>query len=645
MPKPSDHLNGKKLVSRRTQFSSCDACRQARVACDASKNGYQPGETQWYGSCSRCLVKNQGCTFEWIKDTKVDSSQRHRFPLAARDSFIHWEPPSPDIKPNECESSTTVEGMTYWPKTNDTPMTSCIESKSRTSPSSISNAQSADILVSQWSHRIFHGGFSTIFGRWIGRNGCPLVYDPSSEAVIPPIKLFTKLDTLLDDQLHYLKQNNAAEPSNLGSERNYEIDRSLDLAIKSYTARWLPIIAQNNSLDIRTYAEVSRNYWRASRKDMLRVINRVSYRSVLTLYLFGQTPVPLGISDDEELDGLTGVVCTQVALLQLQQLRGRLRSCQFNGSKVSGWSDATTRAAPSAKLTPMLVDLENRAYWAAVTWDTSNSVTLNFNSTLSTGLKGACLEPAWVLTRGFLVDLFNPRAKEWCRGGFEVADDIAAQVISAAGICRLYVWRTIASVKEALREGVNEDSVLFAWRALLDGLDIFETIIRPILRRCAENLHLLSQVNRLNWYETLLHYYLGILILVDAVEAARRSDLLLQLPEIKLEAETEYFNILKFGLENTYSVHPPEDGSSDLEDIINTSFIAIDPYPHHMVASVQLMSKTVRRKYNQGDITCNEYARLSSILLEALEQLPQTSKSVCLARDSLQLSLQPRLST
>jgi hypothetical protein len=39
---------------------------------------------------------------------------------------------------------------------------------------------------------------------------------------------------------------------------------------------------------------------------MLKVINRVSYRSVLALFLFGLTPIPVGVSPEEELDGLTG---------------------------------------------------------------------------------------------------------------------------------------------------------------------------------------------------------------------------------------------------------------------------------------------------------------------------------------------------
>jgi hypothetical protein len=46
---------------------------------------------------------------------------------------------------------------------------------------------------------------------------------------------------------------------------------------------------------------------------MLKVINRLSYRLVLALYLFPQTPLPVAVSEAEELDGISGPVCMQNA--------------------------------------------------------------------------------------------------------------------------------------------------------------------------------------------------------------------------------------------------------------------------------------------------------------------------------------------
>ncbi|RDW80263.1 hypothetical protein BP6252_04901 [Coleophoma cylindrospora] len=408
--------------------------------------------------------------------------------------------------------------------------------------------------------------------------------------------------------------------------------------MQSFAARWLPRVMQGTSSGPVHYEEVITERWRSSRRDMLKVINRTSYRSVLTLYLFGQTPVPSGISEEEEMDGISGVVCIQTALLQLQELRHRLRNCQSKGLGVSAWSDAATSSAASSNLTQAFINLEMRAYWAAVAWDTSSSVTLNIRSSLTSGLKGACLEPAWRLAKGFLVGPFHARSEEWRKKGYEVSDETASQIISAAAICRLYTWKTIASVKEALAEGVEESDALFAWNALLDALEVYKTTIHPLLSTCERRLHFLGQVERLNWYQVVLHYHLGILILVDAVEAANRVDLLSQLTETKVDTEQESFNVLKFGLESEYTITGPREECSDPADTnpaayatgkpITVSLVAIDPYPNHVVASIRLMAKVINRKYQAGKIKPEAYSYLSSTLVKALEQLPQSSKIV-----------------
>lgn len=51
-------------VPKRTQFSSCDACRLSRVACDASKGGSRPDGLGSHDSCSRCRRRKESCTFE-----------------------------------------------------------------------------------------------------------------------------------------------------------------------------------------------------------------------------------------------------------------------------------------------------------------------------------------------------------------------------------------------------------------------------------------------------------------------------------------------------------------------------------------------------------------------------------------------------
>lgn len=56
---------------------------------------------------------------------------------------------------------------------------------------------------------------------------------------------------------------------------------------------------------------------------MIALLNKVSYQSVLSLYLFAQTPVPAGIDEDEELSGITGPIYMHTALMHIQKLRQR----------------------------------------------------------------------------------------------------------------------------------------------------------------------------------------------------------------------------------------------------------------------------------------------------------------------------------
>lgn len=468
-----------------------------------------------------------------------------------------------------------------------------------------------------------------------------------SDVRIPATKLFRKLDADMDNELDRQNLGYASEVRERRQERDYQIEQSLSRAIQSFAARWLPLVSQRTQLATSQVEEIIRDSWRTARKDMLKVINRVSYRSTLTLYLFAQTPIPVGISEDEELDGINGLLCIQTALLQVQRLREGQRSCQFDGPEVLAWTEPGTRSRTN--LTQAYLDFESRAHWAAVMWDTSNSFTLNLRTSLTSGLNGACSEPAWRLARTFLVGSFHPETESWRTNGFEVSDEVASQIITAAAVCKLYVWKNITSLKEALREGVDEESVLFVWKALLDAIDIFKTSIRPLLNNCERRLHFMDQLNRLSWYEVNLQYYLGILVLVNAIEAANRSDLLPQVTEARQDAEHESFNVLKLGIESTYTIYGPGEDSNTAcrfgattdfpGEPITASFVAMDPYPNHVVDSVLLMNEVISREYRQGKIKHGAYSYLSSTLAKALRQLPQSSKTIQAAQEKLQRSL------
>ncbi|VUC21192.1 unnamed protein product [Clonostachys rosea] len=492
-----------------------------------------------------------------------------------------------------------------------------------------------DIHLDHWCEQFFRQEFGTVFERNnLSDNGDNLT------------TIFYDLDNLLKEQF----SNGNLSPSNLSatSSRKLQTEQaseSLHLSIRSFAVCWLPAVFEGSPTtdDLEQWAEIFRTHWRDTRRHMLKAINQISYQSIFALYLFGQTPIPIGISEDERLDGISGMMCIHAALKNIQQLRSRLRSRAFDSpaERLATWEQPDTR---HLTLTSKYIELENRVFWAAVAWDTEQALIYNVRSSLSTGIRGACREPAWILARGFLRDSFHSDSEKWRGEDFEITDDIAKRIVSATGVCRLYVWRTIASVKEALIEGVDEESVQIGSDAVLDALKIFKHTIRPALANCEKWLQYLSQETRLAWFGAVLHYYLGILIIVDALDTAARADLLEQYTDYGMNAERELFNTLKFGLENQYCISCSEKDvfqgtSKGASTKIKTSLIAIDPHPHYILASVRLLDIAIGRKRLRGDLSESAYLNLRATLNSALQQLPQTSMEVAFAKKKFQQSI------
>ena len=218
---------------------------------------------------------------------------------------------------------------------------------------------------------------------------------------------------------------------------------------------------------------------------MLRVINRPSYRSMLTLFLFALTPIPTGILEEEEVDGISGQACVHAALQQIQSLRARQRNLQFSGSKVSPSSPKNTPAVVAGPVsigTSSFINAESTAYWAALTFDTSASLTLNCRPLLSSGLFGYKAEPLMAASEN-VRQMFDDGTGGRGGGGFEMTDERANQIIAAAAAWKLLGWKLTAVFKEALRDGHDESEIRKAYVEVVDSIKQFNSHIGPSLRR------------------------------------------------------------------------------------------------------------------------------------------------------------------
>ncbi len=285
------------------------------------------------------------------------------------------------------------------------------------------------------------------------------------------------------------------------SARDRQAEESLHGAIAAFAARWLPLVSREPNTSSH-YQGVINNLWRHARRDMLRVINRISYRSILSLFLFALTPVPADVSEEEEADGIFGQVCIHAALQQIQTLRARQRSLRFNGTKVS--QPTKSEAIPPIPETVRTTDFiaaENIAYYAALTFDTSASLTLNCQSLLSSGLFGFEGEMSWSLVRAGAT-MFRDKWRNWqAEGVYVVTDDRANQIIASGTAWKLLAWKLTAVLKEALRDGHDESEVQRAFSLVVDAMRQFNDTYKRPLEACEQRMPFLAQHTKFRWCE------------------------------------------------------------------------------------------------------------------------------------------------
>uniref|UniRef100_A0A093XSM8 Putative transporter C11D3.18C n=1 Tax=Talaromyces marneffei PM1 TaxID=1077442 RepID=A0A093XSM8_TALMA len=604
------------LVPRRTQFSSCDACRKSRVACDAMKGRSALTSPTWMNSCTRCQNRGRHCTFE------VANSLNYK----GANMLIKFQWIEKAALPNSKRKYDVLRDVHEPPPT--TP-------EARATPESL--------LSLRVCARFLSASFRD--------NGCQ---DPKQLA------LSVSISRLCQECDYWMKRvqgqgmnlsEEGESPGEIDSDR--QINHSLSCAVSAFSARWLPL-KESSALSELSVMDIVESLWREVRRDILRVINRPCYRSALTLFLFALTPIPARVSEEEENDGIPAQFCVQVALQQVLTLRALQKSLEFNGSKVTSISSATLPNATTspAPVTRDFLGIESMIYWAAMTFDTSSSLTLNTKSLLSPGLSlGLEQEPSWRLVRT-CTNVFHEETEAWRAQGIHITEERANQIIASAASWKLFVWKAAALVKEALREGREDETVQVAFDTAVDAINQYSLTYHDLLIACERRIQFFSHKTKLRWYELILHYNLSILVMLDAVEIAGRMDLLEKLKVVKADAEGSLFNCLIFGLNNHYLVPrrpageeqhgiqlAEEDGrAAALELTRKVPLIAIDPYPHHVVAGVRILWKAVERDLENDWLDYGVAEHMQDTMLNALKLLPQASKSVQTVRQQAEAS-------
>lgn len=218
------------------------------------------------------------------------------------------------------------------------------------------------------------------------------------------------------------------------------------------------------------------------------------YRSVLTLYLFGHTPIPEGIPDEEELDGISAQLCIQAALQQVYSLRVRHKSIQFSGSKFSPMVVTKTFATNPDR---SFIIAENIVHWATLSFDTAASLTLSSRPMLSSGIL-SYMDLCWSLVKS-CAELFYTTTQEWHAIGLPMTETQATQLIASGNAFKLLLWKLCAVFRESLRDGHDEAVVNKIHRTIIDAIDQYNRTYRTPLYACSRTVASFSQETKLRY--------------------------------------------------------------------------------------------------------------------------------------------------
>lgn len=293
----------------------------------------------------------------------------------------------------------------------------------------------------------------------------------------------------------------AIAPDCRRSLRSPDEKEAMNIAVTSihcFCIRWLPVLHPEllRAPLCVWHEHLLLRLWRKARRLMLKAANLRSYLSMFSLILFGLTPVPTNIEEGEENEGLSGSLCFQIALQHLYSLRSWCRTLKFSLSKVVGTEPTLTSHSPyngisGTQYRPSL-RFESMLYSAGMIIDTSTSLTLDYKPALGAGILG--------IGKELFFEIIKTRAvithEKWQKGLFlqasKVGDTEADEIIKCTGPWKLYLWKTVAMLKEGLRDGCSEDLVQSAFTAVLDTIERFRLTYSPMMEACMRRLDFLS---------------------------------------------------------------------------------------------------------------------------------------------------------
>ncbi|KIX96013.1 uncharacterized protein Z520_08268 [Fonsecaea multimorphosa CBS 102226] len=500
-----------------------------------------------------------------------------------------------------------------------------------------------DLLDSSMWH-IFSSIFETALGVWLGSGCCPYPGLPDGSRTIIS-RLFVSLDEWKcacrrnDDQPDTRQAVSGSADSCVKAGK--VVNQALNATVHAFSVRWLPLVA-GTRIPTEKLNNLARRLWHNARSQILLILQKRCYRSILALYIFGMTPLPPGLEDHELAHGNIGEVCVDIAMRQLQSVRAKRHVSRFSSAAIATDSPSGS-AIPTAATSVHTLDegyelRETIAYWAGFVFDTSASFTTGLPSILHASLLGFEQERTVQLLKKTAQE-FHDKTEDWRANGFEVTNQRAIWIVQSASGCKGVFWKAVAALREALNYGHEPHAVVRAQTAVLQCMLRYDVTYAPLLAACKRALLFLEFEAQLNWYLLALHYHLGLLILYDTLDTFDRRDLVTNPDNAQWSAVQETVNIILLGVQCKISLQTVFGSTSaPLRDDM-VSLLSVDPYPHHVATALSLVSDFLKKGSSETCKSSEALKQVRKLATMAFDQLPQCSASLQASRVSVAAKL------
>ena len=461
-------------MATRQYNTSCGPCRRSRIGCDAA--------IQRPRACTNCIRREKACESAGRSRRSAAQGIRRRVEVdylaidSGYDTIATFPPEQVGFR---------ADTPSPW----NSPSLPAIEFEN------IANkrAQWTQLHKALWG--IFHSVWDSRAALWLG-SSC----NPFLEGSVGTHSLMSRIVINVDKSLREAGVGLGKSPSaGLEGSEDVATNDCLRYAVYAFAARWLPFRqafrikhgvsdeeAQKMERDVRS------RLWRRARSSMYAAMTRPCYRSLLALFLFCFTEMPI----DNDNPGFGHLSC-EILFSHFNHMRAP-NTRKKRWDTLSEYT-TVTRSDPGLQI-PVSAEVEHlrdSMFWLAVICDSTRSMLQLSPSVVLPGRSGDA--KVWDMIRRRNT-IFDKSFKGLHDSALPLSDDVVNIVLQHSVACKTMHIGMINQFFDAVfHNKSSSEAIEEAAQRILDECNRFHDSLRDLLALCSRDFSTMTVGNKLTY--------------------------------------------------------------------------------------------------------------------------------------------------